>query len=328
MSSAVRAVNKNRSFLETTDFFFFFCGEKKTQNGEDSYYMDIDDNGALCFVFDGCGGSGAKIYPEFGRKTGAFVASRAAAEAVWEWKQNKKHLEPGDTYAESLSAAINSKLSVFHGLVRSGSTLKSSITREFPTTLAGIALKPSRDGNAELADFFWCGDSRCYILTEMGVQQVSLDDLPVKDAFRNLKEDAAMLNVISASGKYEIHHKKIKISLPCIFFTATDGCFGYLKSPMAFERLLLKTLVQAKSLTEWKELMFQSWRKIAGDDFTMCMLGAGFGSFNALRSFFGQRLQYLERNFPVRDGISDAELQQQWNAYRVSYEELCTEEKS
>ena len=328
MSPAARTNDMNRSFLDMTDFCFVICGEKKIQNGEDSYYMDIDDDSAMCFVFDGCGGSGAKIYPEFGRKTGAFVASRAAAEAVWEWKHNKEHLEKNVSYSESLSEYINNKLSVFHGMIRSGSALKSSISREFPTTLAGISLRPCNDGNAELADFFWCGDSRCYILTEMGLQQISSDDLPVKDAFRNLKEDAAMLNVISASGKYEIHNRKLKISLPCIFFSATDGCFGYLKSPMAFERLLLKTLVQSKSIAEWKELLFQSWRKISGDDFTICMLGAGFGSFGSLRGFFVQRLQYLERNFPMREGMSDAELQQQWDAYRVGYEELCMDEKS
>ena len=65
----------------------------------------------------------------------------------------------------------------------------------------------------------------------------------------------------------------------------------------------------------------------SGDDFTISMLGAGFGSFQALRTFFGQRLQYLDRNFPVREDMSEEELQQQWDAYRVSYEELCTEEK-
>ena len=320
-------MNKSRSFLDTTDFYFVICGEKKTQNGEDSYYMDVDDDGAMCFVFDGCGGSGAKIYPEFGRKTGAFVASRAAAEAAWEWKHSLKRGEAEGTFSESLSSSINQKLAVYHGLVRSGSMLRSSITREFPTTLAGIYLRPYKDGNADLADFFWCGDSRCYILTEMGLQQISLDDLPVKDAFRNLKEDAAMQNVISSSGKYVLHNRKLRITLPCVFFSATDGCFGYLKSPMAFERLLLKTLMKSKSIAGWKELLFQSWRKIAGDDFTISMLGAGFGSFQALRTFFSQRLQYLDRNFPAREDMTEDELQQQWDAYRVSYEELCTEEK-
>ena len=78
-------------------------------------------------------------------------------------------------------------------------------------------------------DFYWCGDSRGYILDGNGLHQVTVDDVTVTDAMMNLREDAPMTNVASASRPYEIHRKQVQLSEPAVVFAATDGCFGYLR---------------------------------------------------------------------------------------------------
>ena len=53
-----------------------------------------------------------------------------------------------------------------------------------------------------------------------------------------------------------INVKKIRIEHPCIIMAATDGCFGYLKSPMEFEKLLLDTLLAGESIVQWQNALY------------------------------------------------------------------------
>ena len=308
-------------FLQPDFLPVLISGEKKEQNGEDSYFCALENQSAFIGVFDGSGGSGARTYPEFGGKTGAYIAARAAAEGAFSWF--RQWTEAGTDVpltTESLMQEINASLGIWHEATESRSLLKSSLTREFPTTFAGQVIMPDEDEQKLKVCFLWCGDSRCYVLDRSGLHQVSVDDLAVTDALRNLSEDAPMRNVISASNPYTINERRLKIRKPCVLLTATDGCFGYMKSPMEFERLLLETLSGAKCADEWRTALEGAFRRIAGDDFTLCMLPFGFGTFDNLRSFFAERLQLLMEKYFSPESEDPEEIRTRWEIYRKEYE--------
>ncbi len=319
------------------DFCFAVAGEKKEGLGEDSFLIDRNSRAALISVFDGLGGSGARLYPEFGNRTGAYIASRAAAEAAMEWftswtrepERSGRGRETGGMSAgESLKRSLDIKLAEFQKSSQSASLLRSSMTRAFPTTLAAemITRRPERPGVVQVT-FLWCGDSRCYVLETGGLRQVSVDDLSVTDAMQNLQEDAAMLNVVSASHRYEIHERRMEIRRPCIFLTATDGCFGYFKSPMEFEKILLGTLINSRSVSEWKSLLANVWNSVAGDDFTICMAGIGFGSFEEVQNSYRLRQSKIEKLYPYKVENSREILLEQWEEYRKEYEKYQKTER-
>ena len=303
------------------DFCFTVRGEKKEDLGEDSFLIDTNDKAALISVFDGCGGSGARLYPEFGNRTGAYIASRAAAEASLLWFADWSR-EMASSPAESLKHAIDGKLAGYQASSQTVTLLRSSMTRAFPTTLAAEILTPDPGKPDSLqVTCLWSGDSRCYILETGGLRQVSVDDLPVTDAMQNLREDAAMLNVISASHRYEIHEQTLTIRRPCICITATDGCFGYFKSPMEFEKIILGTLINARSIADWKNLLLQIWKNVAGDDFTICMAGIGFEDFETVQGSFRLRQSKLEKLYPHKAETPHSVLLEQWEEYRTDYEQ-------
>ena len=76
--------------LNQAEHMLLICREQVTQKGEDFYLMQKDGSQLLMGVFDGCGGSGAKVYSQFGNQTGARVASRTLAKAVKEWFEVQK----------------------------------------------------------------------------------------------------------------------------------------------------------------------------------------------------------------------------------------------
>ena len=309
-------------FYTTADFepLVIAC-ESRPENGEDSYFAAIAENAAFLGVFDGCGGSGARSYAVYGGKTGAYIASRVAAEAAMhrfcEWNDNEK---PGAPPIDQLKDDIDEALTQYRNEAEAHTTLLGSLSKEFPTTIASEFIMPDpEDDNVLKVDFVWAGDSRCYVLTPAGLRQASVDDLSVTDAYHNLREDAALVNVISASHDYKINERKLKIRKPCILFSATDGCFGYLRTPMDFERVLIGTLLSAKSVAEWKEYLTREIGKIAGDDYTLCALAFGFGSFENMQLQFMQRMQYLESAYPANETNPEA-LEAMWNSYKESYQ--------
>ena len=81
---------------------------------------------------------------------------------------------------------------------------------------------------------------------------------------------------------------------PCVLLCATDGCFGYLKSPMEFEHLLLSTLEASKSVDAWQEKLERVLDEIAGDDQSLAAVIIGYGSFAGLRRSMKPRLEALE----------------------------------
>lgn len=320
-------MQNRKNFIDRMDQFFVIHGEKVPGKGEDSFLLSINEKAGLAAVFDGCGGSGARVYKNLGGKTGAYIASRTLSETMYgwfekSWDENEKMYRLS---AETLKTDIDARFARLREISGSSTTLRGSMMKEFPSTLAAAVLQ--ENGSNVLAEFLWSGDSRVYILDGQGLKQISADDLPVSDAMENLRQDAGMNNVVSASHPYRIHVRKRKLDHPCVVLAATDGCFGYLKTPMEFEKLLLGSMMAGESIVQWQEALDSQIGKIAGDDYTMSVISLGYGSYRKMKAVFGKRYEYLQEAYPLYQNTSEEEMFRQWSEYRREYESFRKREE-
>ncbi len=292
---------------QSLNSIFTIAEEMKPNNGEDAFYFEAVGNRFVVASFDGCGGSGSKKYANYSGKTGAYIASRAVCGGVKSWFNNSG--KDGE-----MAEYINKALDVCKQYADRGGRIMGSLGKAFPTTAAVIAGQADH-GKVE-ATCYWAGDSRCYMLDEAGLHQLTVDDLDGQDAMSNLSNDGVMTNVINATSPFDIHVNKLKIDHPCILFTATDGCFGYLNSPMEFEYLITSSLVDAKNITQWKILMNEKMNAIAGDDYTLTVAVCGFeDKFESIRSTYVQRNSFLENEYIN----SQRDVNELWEAYKKDY---------
>ena len=285
----------------------FAVAEEMVQNkGEDSFYYNVADENFIIASFDGCGGSGSKKYENYSGKTGAYVASRAVCGGVKEWfyQSNK---------GEEIVEYIQKSLSVLKKYADKAGRIMGSLKKDFPTT-AAIITGHSNQGRLE-ATCFWAGDSRCYQLDSDGLHQLTEDDLDGQDAMTNLTNDGVMTNVINASTSFDIHSKKLVFDKPSILLTATDGCFGYLNSPMEFEYLLTDTLSKSKNPLEWKMALNERMHEVTGDDYTLCVAAYGFGNFEEIKKCFAERNIHVAEKY-INSQYEPSNL---WNIYKKEY---------
>lgn len=299
-----------RKFREIkSDLSILFClaGEMVSMKGEDSYCYGCRNGKTLVSVFDGCGGSGSRRYENYTGLTGAYVASRAVAGVVQSW------FETENGNPESLPGYIKRALNVCDAFGDKSGRLLGSLGLSFPTTAAGILAET--DGKKLQVDCFWAGDSRCYMLDDTGLHQLSLDDVDCKDAYSNLSGDGALTNVISMNDDYRLNIKNISVKMPCILFTATDGCFAYMKTPMDFEYMLLETLLCAESIQAWKTSLNERILEFAGDDHTLCLAAFGFESFEEVKQYYTERAKYMYKTFVQNAGNTEND----WKKYERDY---------
>lgn len=302
------------------DCFFHVAKEKIPEHGEDSYCYSICENGLIAGVFDGCGGSGAKQYPAYGGRTGAYVGARAVTGAVHAWFERGNVSDRMEDNANAMKADIEQALSICktNSGAQGESKLRGSITKEFPTTaaIAHCVCRPS----AISLDCFWAGDSRVYLLDSDGLAQLTKDDLDDLDAFENLSSDGVLTNLISAGKPFDLHAARFICQKPFIVFAATDGCFGYIPSPMEFEMLLLQSLLKEKNAADFEARLTEHLEKIAGDDFTLVGASLGYGSFSNLQASLTDRYRTMLQMNVLE--LEDATPQQRaaiWDQYRANY---------
>lgn len=286
---------------------FYVAGEAIAENGEDSFCIDAKDNRALTAVFDGCGGIGAKRYQNYHGKTGAYVASRAVAGSLGRWFARGAEDQVLDYYVGT----------ALHICMQYGdqqiSRIKGSLGKAFPTTMAVTSSSDDTDSINVMC--FWSGDSRCYLLDTSGLHQLTKDDTQTQSAMSNLTDDGVLTNVINGSVPYEIHRKSYTFPKPCIVFSATDGCFGYITTPMEFEFLLLKTMTESTCIIDWKKRLYCLFSEVSGDDFTMCLAGYGFKTFLDVKACYRER--YLELEKLLDSGVAREDM---WELYSNGYE--------
>ena len=269
---------------------------KREGRGEDAPPLAYSNNKVIAVgVFDGMGGSGAAEYTTpNGKHTGAYIASRRVMNTCLDYisKSNNCYLN-----TDELSFCIKSDLDKcieIYNIKPSG--LRSALIRILPTTLAMLCAE--NDGSHTHVYSYWSGDSRNYILDKSGLHQVSVDHLSTpQDPLENLRNDESLSNCICQDKPFKIDTYDCgAFSEPIIILSATDGCFGYLKSPMHFEYLLLKHLEDASDQDDWKGRIEAELKEISGDDFSLS-LKAIDGSFEYWKKQLAERFLFIKEHY-------------------------------
>lgn len=318
--------NKTPQIFSRLACQFCIAKEKIPQHGEDSYCYGIREDSLILGVFDGCGGAGARQYPAFGGRTGAYIGARAVSGAVRKWFENAAISDHIEDNADALRAYINRGLANCTGNVgqQSGPPIKGLLVKNFPTT-AAIAHCTCRPSAVSL-DCFWAGDSRVYLLNSDGLAQLTADDLDGLDAFENISSDGVLTNLISASTDFTLHSARFICKKPFVVLTATDGCFGYIPSPMEFELLLLQDLIKSGSPAEFEKSLTAQLEKVSGDDFTLVGAAFGYGSFAELQTDLTRRYRaLLQANISELEEAAAGKRAEIWAQYKTNYYRLMPE---
>jgi serine/threonine protein phosphatase PrpC len=326
-------------------FSFGFNLGKIPDQGEDSdpILRDGPDLGLIA-VFDGMGGAGGTVYdtPD-GQRTGAYMASRIARDVVEE--RMLSLLEPdwnlnGEAAAADLRRSVQEALRErLTELKAPPSGLRSRLLRALPTTMTVIALQRTQPGGSEWScHLLWAGDSRAYVFEAVGARQLTTDDLrDPGDAMANLTRDSVVSNALSADTDFHVNYRRVELHAPFVVTCVTDGCFGYVRTPMHFEHLVLSHLRSARSAAGWSAAMQQHIKAVTGDDAAMSMMGVGAG-FKEFQALLAPRVAELEADFiqpiddmdaAVRQAEQDLEALRQrqrettsqiWSRYKPGYE--------
>lgn len=184
---------------------------------------------------------------------------------------------------QSVQQALQARLTELHAPT---SRLRSKLLRALPTTMAMVAAQRRPEAvQGWNCDVLWAGDSRVYALDAAGLHQLTVDDIRDHgDAMANLREDSVVSNAMSADTPFVVNHRRLQLEEPVVLIAATDGCFGYLPSPMHFEHLLLSGLHEADTATQWSDAVRTAITAVAGDDASMvvAVVGADLAALKAL----------------------------------------------
>ncbi|MDO4544410.1 MAG: protein phosphatase 2C domain-containing protein [Clostridia bacterium] len=310
-----------------------FTEEAIKGQGEDSGLSLMNGNAAAIAVFDGCGGSGSRTYPEFNNESGAKISSFTCSCALQDWFEHPDNGirefgfqgVPHARIAQSLKQALDEFLRARGEKVVSSSGLKGKLYIDFPTTMATALLE--KGASSTRCILIWAGDSRIYYFSNKGLRLLTSDDTEGGMDETTMNPDGTMSQVIALDSRYTLHSAEFILREPCIIFSATDGVFSYYPSPMDFETMLLETLFASSSADEWISLLSSSIGKVASDDYSLQMACVGYSSFGSLvKSFSDYRRLFKSkvalplsrcREADDREGIISI-----WNRYRSRYFEL------
>jgi hypothetical protein len=332
---------------------FGFNLAKVPGEGEDSDPIVRDGRElGLVAVFDGMGGAGGTVYetPD-GPRTGAYLASRVARDVVEE--RMLALLDPewnldGPAAARDLRRSVKHALAdTLTGLNAPASGLRSRLLRALPTTMALMALQRREPRMGHWAGHvFWSGDSRVYVFDPVtGAHQLTRDDLRDQgDALVNLRQDSVVSNAMSADVDFVVHHHQVELTAPFLAVAATDGCFGYLRTPIHFEHLVLASLRDSTEIESWSRLLQQRIAVITGDDAAMAVLGVG-ADHGEFRQLFATRTAEIEQRCVVpldelesevgraEQAVAEARRRRAalqtslWAAYKPEYERYLSREE-
>ncbi len=284
--------------------------EKKKGAGEDSpSLLFVGEKITAVGVFDGMGGAGGKLCKDDNGDihSMAYVASRIIENSVKDFLegiQDPATLSPA-SFKKVIAARFKQEM---ENHPTKGSLLRSDLVRDYPTTMALAVTYPENESGYTVASY-WAGDSRAFLWTKDGLTQISQDDLDGNlDPFENLSNDARMTNCLCANKDFFIHEIKIKsIEGPFAIFSATDGCFGYLPTPMHFQKVLQDTLQNSLNSENWSGKLEAAFSAVTGDDISFSLAAIGFENFDALKTALTEKQIDLQDKGGIQEKINSLE---------------------
>lgn len=293
--------------------------------GEDAYAFDFAHHQFhVQAVFDGCGGAGAWKYPEFKNATGAFVAAQMMAGTFQHWctSLTLEMLSNPSLAADSFHSAAEQSLQDCKAKC-APMGVTGSLVKAFPCT-ATISIQEYRDPHHLQVTALNAGDSRVYILTPQdGLLQFTKDDSRGNpDPLESLRDSVPLSNLLNADKPFRITPSSVTVPLPCAIICATDGMFGFFRSPMDFEYILLDTLVHARTIHEFEDNFKKRVVEVTGDDSTCIASFYGFHNMNEVRTKMNGRYKQITQMIQDIDHAGreraavEAAIYQQWSTYK------------
>jgi serine/threonine protein phosphatase PrpC len=298
--------------------------EKQPGFGEDAVplIVQFSDNAVTGIVFDGLGGAGsqpatsasgvtrsqaawaAQILPKVYK---GIICSKTNDDAKPQINQDTvSNCEKVNSFfCETESRPIDAELArndlvldlfrkfVYEdGITVPSTKLRSSLIRQFPSTIAGFHTVRS-DAITTTTTVFWAGDSRVYVLDREGLHLVTKDHLSgVNDEISGDYTDSVMTNCFNLTDEFYIKNIEIQLSCDCIIIACTDGVFSYYDSPWKFEKMVLSSLFSSPNLKATVNNLYEMIIETAQDDATLCM--ALFGDFEHMRQPLMDRVRVLD----------------------------------
>ena len=154
------------------------------------------------------------------------------------------------------------------------------------------------------------------------------------DALELIRNDGPMSNLVSADRSFTVNHAAYRLAKPVALIAATDGCFGYVRTPAHFEYLLLHTLAEADDPAAWARAILRALSGFTGDDASVVVASLGCPSFAELQTSLSPRHHYLHEHHWVpfaAPHVDAAEFERlrsaSWDAYRPLYHERVLDEE-
>lgn len=296
------------------------------ERGEDAYAYNAKRGDIHTIaVFDGCGGSGAWRYAEFRNATGAFVAAQRIATCYQEWFQTlnaddaRRPRQLGDSLLTRTRKTLTGLKAECAPMGISGSMVKS-----FPCT-ASAAVVTQTSKNAKLLTALNAGDSRVYYLTpDNGLVQLTQDDSRGRpDPLDSLQDNAPLSNLLNADKPYSIKTSQAVLKMPCAIMCATDGVFGFVRSPMDFEYMLLTAIMACDTIAQFEDAFTKAIIELTGDDSTCMMLFYGWGDYPAIKNGLMGRYKHVAQIIAKIERAENASamntiIRQQWETYKAT----------
>ncbi len=292
---------------------------------EDALCYSFDDTHYhYAGVFDGCGGLGSKRYEKVGNKTGAFISSQTCASVFHdEMKGSISNTGINDAFVAHLKSRFLAVLKNREKQYGQQSGLVGTMVRTLPCTGSMVVISQVKGSEKLLhLDIIHAGDSRVYIMRpNKWLQQVTRDELAGNpDALKNLYVSAPMTNVINIDKDFMLTHLSCEIETPFAVLCASDGVFGYVKTPMHFEKIVLDALEHSNTFDNAEQAFLNSIKAIAADDSTAIMPFYGWDSFDQIKDAFAKRHRFVSGLcHAIEEDMTDETINSAWNQYKVGY---------
>ncbi len=308
-----------------------FSGEVRPGFGEDNWCHAFCGPMGVVGVFDGCGGSGAKTHSAYGGHSEAYMASRLSSGAFYSCLQEQLPRKlPTQQFVQQVLVPYLDNALQANVPPANPSGLQITGMRVLPSTLATALICQENQAYISVCPI-WAGDSRVYVLDASGLSQLTVDDSNQPDPMEGLYDDGTLTNVVCADKPIRLHCRTVRLKPPFMVLAATDGCFGYVSTPMEFEAMILHTMLETNSVAQWEDNLQKLIASFAGDDHTLCLASFGFGSFQQMQQCFRPRYAYLKKSCldtvwdtPWEDRDTRRKL---WAGYRPNYMKYIESEK-